>query len=70
MKQISPNPSLTKRGSFAFLTMLVKCQQYLKLSALLRELGRYSQIVSAVPRLFDDYRIVSPLVTQLTQGWK
>ena len=80
-KQISPNPSLTKRGTFfgsalifaqkenappfrkgrlggisAFLTMLVKCQQTLKVSALLRQ--------------FDDYRIVSPLVTQLTQGRK
>ncbi|MDO8417028.1 MAG: hypothetical protein Q7S87_12545 [Agitococcus sp.] len=80
-KQISPNPSLTKRGTFfdltyilakeessppfikgrlggisAFLIMLVKGQQTLKVSPLVR--------------LFDDYRIVSPLVTQLTQGRK
>ncbi len=81
MKQISPNPSLTKRGTFfgltyilakedsappfvkgrlggisAFLAMLVKCPQTIKVAALVRQ--------------FDDYRIVSPLVRQLTQGWK
>ncbi len=56
MKPISPNPSLTKRGTFAFLTMLVKPPQTLKVSPLVR--------------LFDEYRIVSPLVTQLTQGRK
>lgn len=79
MKPISPNPSLTKRGTFftlayisankknappffkgrlggisSFLTILVKYQQTIKLSPLVRE--------------FNDYRIVSPLVTQLTQG--
>ena len=95
MKQISPSPSLLKRGTFfalalilankknappfgkgrlggtfAFLTTLVKGQQTLKVSPLVRELSRYNKIVAPVPRLFDDYRIVSPLVTQLTQGWK
>ena len=95
MKQISPSPSLIKRGTFfaltlilankknappfskgrlggisAFLTIFVKYQQTLKVSALLRQFSCYNQIVAPVPRLFDDYRIVSPLVTLLTQGRK
>ncbi len=69
MSRISPNPSLPKRGTFFVLALILANQRTL-LPFLKGGWEGFLLKVSPLVRLFDGCRIVSAVLTQLTQGRK